>query len=189
LPPNLVQEDFDAIGRLNGGREPPPVSAATCKNPYVDGQTPLPGEPAVVGQAPGVPGGGAPVAKGAAGTSGVSNGTGAGHNGAGGIAGTAGGVESAAAAGTSGGTTASTSGTTAGSFEKVAPGPNKYLRADGLASAATNLLDGLSPGMDVALWCGVLAVVLGAPPLISLGWRRRRRRAAIAASTTPIRNG
>jgi phosphate transport system substrate-binding protein len=188
LPPNLVQEDFDAIGRLNGGQEPPPVSAATCKNPYVDGQTPLPGEPAVVGQAPGVPGAGTPVAKGAAGTSG-SNGTGAGHSGAGGTPSTAGGVTSAAAAGTSGATTAaSTSGATGGSFDKVAPGPNKYLRADGLASAATSLLDGLSPGMDVALWCGVLAVVLGAPPLISLGWRRRRRRAAIAA-TTPIRNG
>ena len=50
LPPNLVQEDFDAIGRLNGGVEPPPVSAATCKNPYVDGQIPLPGEPPVAGQ-------------------------------------------------------------------------------------------------------------------------------------------
>ena len=41
LPPNLVQEDFDAIGRLNGGVEPPTVTAATCKNPYVDGQIPL----------------------------------------------------------------------------------------------------------------------------------------------------
>ena len=53
LPPNLVQDDLDAIGRLNGGVEPPPVSAATCKNPYVDGQIPLPGEPAVAGQAGG----------------------------------------------------------------------------------------------------------------------------------------
>ena len=50
LPPNLVQADFDAIGRLNGGVEPPQVSAATCKNPYVDGQIPLPGEPLVAGQ-------------------------------------------------------------------------------------------------------------------------------------------
>ena len=49
LPPNLVQEDFNAIGRLNGGQEPPPVSAANCKNPYVDGQIPLPGEPPVQG--------------------------------------------------------------------------------------------------------------------------------------------
>src|ERR1700677_263224 len=49
LPPNLVQEDFWAIGRLNGGVEPPPVSSATCKNPYVDGQTVLPGEPTIIG--------------------------------------------------------------------------------------------------------------------------------------------
>ncbi len=53
LPPNLVQEDFDAVGRLNGGQEPPPVSPADCKNPYVDGQIPLPGEPAIAGQAGG----------------------------------------------------------------------------------------------------------------------------------------
>ena len=58
LPPNLVQEDFDAVGRLNGGQQPPPVSPSNCQNPYVDGQTPLPGEPSIVGQAPGTPGGG-----------------------------------------------------------------------------------------------------------------------------------
>ena len=49
LPPVLVQEDFDAIGRMNGGQEPPPVSAADCKNPYVDGEIPLPGSPVVQG--------------------------------------------------------------------------------------------------------------------------------------------
>ena len=54
LPPNLVQADFNAIGRLNGGQQPPPPTAANCKNPYVDGTTPLPGEPVV----PGVGGGG-----------------------------------------------------------------------------------------------------------------------------------
>ena len=45
LPPVLVQEDFNAIGRMNGGQQPPPVSAANCKNPYVDGEIPLPGSP------------------------------------------------------------------------------------------------------------------------------------------------
>ena len=49
LPPVLVQEDFDAIGRMNGGQQPPPVSAADCKNPYVDGEIPLPGSPVVAG--------------------------------------------------------------------------------------------------------------------------------------------
>ncbi len=43
LPPNLVQEDFDAIGAMNGGVQPPPPTASNCKNPYIDGQFPLPG--------------------------------------------------------------------------------------------------------------------------------------------------
>ena len=38
---------------MNGGQQPPPPTAATCKNPYVDGEIPLPGEPAVPGQAGG----------------------------------------------------------------------------------------------------------------------------------------
>lgn len=37
LPPNLVQEDFNAIGRLNGGVQPPPPTAANCPNPTLDG--------------------------------------------------------------------------------------------------------------------------------------------------------
>lgn len=53
LPPNLVQEDFWAIGRLSGAAEPPPPTASNCKNPYVDGQIPLPGEPVIEGLAPG----------------------------------------------------------------------------------------------------------------------------------------
>ena len=49
LPPVLVQADFDAIGRLNGATEPPPPNASNCKNPYVDGEIPVPGVPYVVG--------------------------------------------------------------------------------------------------------------------------------------------
>ena len=49
LPPVLVQEDFNAIGRMNGGVQPPPPTAANCKNPYVDGEVPLPGSPVVQG--------------------------------------------------------------------------------------------------------------------------------------------
>ena len=37
LPTNLVQEDFDAVGRLTGGRQPPPPTPATCQNPDVTG--------------------------------------------------------------------------------------------------------------------------------------------------------
>jgi hypothetical protein len=42
FPPNQVQQDFDAIGRITGGLEPPPRTAANCPNPTVDGQLPLP---------------------------------------------------------------------------------------------------------------------------------------------------
>jgi|SRR5579872_339010 len=60
LPPNLVDEDFAAINRIPGAaRAPTTATAANCKNPYVDGQTPLPGEPAVSG-APSSSGGSAP---------------------------------------------------------------------------------------------------------------------------------
>jgi len=191
LPPNLVQEDFDAIGRINGGQQPPPVSAATCKNPYVDGQTPLPGEPAVVGQAAGTPGGGATTAAktvtGPGGSKAVTGSTG--------VAGTGGsGTGAAATVGSAqGGPTVIQKGSVAadGSVTPVStvpPGPNPYQRDDGLTAAATSLLKGLSPGAEVALWCGVLAVLLGGPPLFSF-WRRRRRRRAEIATTTPIRVG
>lgn len=37
LPANLIQDDFDAIGRLNGAVEPAPPTAATCANPTLGG--------------------------------------------------------------------------------------------------------------------------------------------------------
>ena len=43
LPPTLVRDDFAAIGRIFGATRPPAPTAATCANPYVDGQVPLPG--------------------------------------------------------------------------------------------------------------------------------------------------
>jgi phosphate transport system substrate-binding protein len=45
IPPNLVQDDFDAINRTNQGGAPPlpPATAANCPNPYLTGQLPCPG--------------------------------------------------------------------------------------------------------------------------------------------------
>jgi uncharacterized membrane protein YgcG len=52
LPPNLVDADFAAINRIPGAaRAPTTATAANCSDPYVDGQTVLPGEPCIVGQA------------------------------------------------------------------------------------------------------------------------------------------
>jgi phosphate transport system substrate-binding protein len=51
LPPNLVQDDIDAINRINQGGAPPlpPATAANCPNPYLTGQLPLLGEPIQLG--------------------------------------------------------------------------------------------------------------------------------------------
>ena len=53
IPPNLVQDDFDAINRINQGGAPPlpPATAANCPNPYLTGQLQLPGEPIQIGTA------------------------------------------------------------------------------------------------------------------------------------------
>jgi ABC-type phosphate transport system substrate-binding protein len=52
LPPNLVDADFAAINRIPGAAPAPAVAtAANCTDPYVDGQTLLPGEPCIQGLA------------------------------------------------------------------------------------------------------------------------------------------
>ncbi len=181
LPPNLVQDDLDAIGRLNGGVEPPPVSAATCKNPYVDGQIPLPGEPAVAGQAGGGLNPGTTAAAGG----------GAGASGAAGGAGTTGAsTVGASTTGTSGaGAAAAASGSTKGLsssqiaagyrvvnghvVKSLAAGPDKFLRADALV-AATKGIDGL-PVPELLGWSlAAVVLFLGVPLLV--GYRKRRSR-------------
>jgi len=50
LPPNLVDADFAAINRIPGAAPAPAeATAANCSDPYVDGQTQLPGEPCIQG--------------------------------------------------------------------------------------------------------------------------------------------
>ena len=39
LPPNLVEDDFQAAGRLPGGTTPPPPTATNCPNPTITGET------------------------------------------------------------------------------------------------------------------------------------------------------
>ena len=52
IPPNLVADDLAAGERINGATSAPPMNAASCKNPYIDGQTPLVGEPTVIATGP-----------------------------------------------------------------------------------------------------------------------------------------
>ena len=184
LPPNLVQEDFDAVGRLNGGQEPPPVSPADCKNPYVDGQIPLPGEPAIAGQACPTCGLRAPTAAGPTGgsTAGSATGSASGPGGSGSGTGSA----SGSGSGSSGsGASAGTAGLTAAqiaSGETIVNGkvvrtrppcPSKYACADQLV-AATGSVYGPRNLEVVGAVVLVLAIIL-APPVIA---SRRRRGAA-----------
>jgi phosphate transport system substrate-binding protein len=189
LPPNLVQEDFDAIGRLNGGVQPPPASPSTCQNPYVDGQTPLPGEPPVQGQAcptcgvhlsgPSGPGGGGPGSgsPGGGGAGGISGSSGAGSSGAG-----SSGAGSSGAGGSSSGS-GSTKGLTAGQIaagykvvnghivQSLNAGPTKFMRADALINASKGI-DGI-PLTKVLGWLLVAVVLFLGIPLLGTYWKRR----------------
>ncbi len=150
LPPNLVQEDFDAIGRMNGGVQPPPPTPSTCQNPYVDGQTVLPGEPCVPGQSNcGVISNQQVVAQAAAGDNGGSGSSG-GSSASGGSSGSGGSGSSGSGGGsvTIGGITL-TAAQKAKGFTVVngqlvrllgAPGtPNQYERANQLTASVSSL--------------------------------------------------
>jgi phosphate transport system substrate-binding protein len=190
LPPNLVDEDFDAVGRLNGGQQPPPATAANCKNPYVDGQTQLPGEPVVVGQA----GGGVVTptttastgttassgTAGAAGSTGAGASAGAGAGGSSGPGSSAGSTSSSGSAGATGLTAAQiAAGDTVVNghvVQKPCTGAKRFLCADAL-TAATTPLASPSVGLYVGWAVLILALLIG-PPLIALNVKRRRQEKA-----------
>jgi phosphate transport system substrate-binding protein len=198
LPPNLVQEDFNAVGRLNGGQQPGPVSAADCKNPYVDGQTPLPGEPSIVGQAPGTPGGGTHSSGGGPGSGGGQSGGGSGGGTGGGSTpsggpggGTGGGTSGTSGGGNGGGASKGGSGSHTrggGASSPTNPaakylanlknkggagGESSFLRAANLRAAASGALGFASPIVQIIAWCAVLAVAIYLPA-VALGRRRRK---------------
>jgi len=190
LPPNLVQEDFDAIGRLNGGVEPPPITASSCRNPYVDGQIPLPGSPCIQGQAcnhtPGTPapgGGGNPGGGGGGGTGsgptgGATGGNGPGSGGSGSGTGSGG-----SGSGGAGGGSLSVKGLSAKQIaagyrivdghivKSLNAGPNKYLRADALVTASKEI-DGI-PLPELLGWTLAAVVLFLGIPLLS-SYRKRR---------------
>jgi hypothetical protein len=200
LPPVLVSEDFNAIGRLNGGQQPPPPTAANCKNPYVDGSTPLPGSPVVVGVSGGGIGGtGSTTGTGSTATTGAANTSGG--SGAGGSSfGGSGGSGASGGSGSSGSSAASRAAAAAGLTPQLAAegytvvngqivrklgqgGPNQYQRAATLV-AATDAVANPQAG----LYIGWAALVLGAivlPPLIAMRRSRRRQAAADGFPSVP----
>jgi phosphate transport system substrate-binding protein len=162
LPPNLVQADYDAIGRITGTPLPAPT-AANCDNPYLTGQLQLVGGPQI---------GGAPAAAGAAGAAVVAP--------------TAAPAASAAASGATGKTTASAATSKAAAAKAAAAAAAARRRAANavsappgqragvaLQSATGALLSVESPtAVILAAALGFLALVT-VPPLIAASKRRR----------------
>jgi len=180
LPPVLVQEDFLAVGRMNGGVQPPAPTAANCKNPYVDGTTVLPGAPVIIGIAGG----------------GVNPTTAAAGGGAGGAAGTNGTSTSSGGSGSSGskngsGSGSATKGLTADQIakgytivngqvvHKACPEGRFICGAD--LAAATKSVIGPSGLLYIGWSLFLLALVLG-PPLIASRVKRRKAGNAEGAS-------
>ncbi len=189
LPPVLVQADFNAIGRMNGGVQPPPPTAANCKNPYVDGEIPLPGSPVVagitgggVGQPPQTLPGVAPSASGKTG----GGTTASGRKSSSGLP--FGGSASAAAAAQAAGLTPelAAQGYTVVNGQVVRTlgkgGPNKYLRANALVAATAHVPT--TPGVVTLGWAILLLGAMLAPPLVATRIRRRRLVAAAVATGT-----
>jgi len=195
LPPNLVQEDFNAIGRMNGGQQPPPPTAANCRNPYVDGEVPLPG------------GGSGPTINttqqdaNSAGAQTVVAQQQAANQAAQAFAAaaaakassTAASTKGGAAAGTRGAGSASSTGSGSTSAGAVAAGSaanaalgNAYLRFNALQEVAAHA-HGPSTGL-VLVWCLALALVLTGPLFGRLLWRRRSRHVGVH-SAAPAGDG
>ncbi len=177
IPPNLVQDDFDAIRRVAGAADPGPLNAANCPNPYLTGQAQLPGEPIQIGQ-PGATDSAsaaaaaaqqqaaANAATGAAGPGGTA---GAGANGAAGGAGTAGGaVGSGAALGANG-------------KVKGLPPPvtaTGQPRTVALNAEVGHLLGIPFPTLQILAWTLGLVAILSIAPLLALRRHRRGKRMA-----------
>jgi phosphate transport system substrate-binding protein len=186
LPPVLVQEDFNAIGRMNGGQQPPPPTAANCKNPYVDGEIQLPGSPKVQG----VTGGGivnGPTTTGPGG--GNSSGGGKQSGTTSGSGGSGSGSSSQAARDRAAGLTPqlAAEGYTVVNGQVVRKlgvgGPNQFERADALVSATDAVAN-----PRFLVYAGWALLVLGlilAPPLVAMRLSRRRQAATVTVADPP----
>ena len=170
IPPNLVEDDFQAAGRLPGGTTPPSPTPQNCANPYITGALQPVGGPTVVGSAnPGSDLG----AAGAAGAAGSGPGAAAAHaSGAGG-----GGLVATQSVSGPGSSAAAAKGGAAALAKKkqqdALTDPEKaYARQDELVAAAAH--SPWSPTV-VALWSVVFAAVLVGVPLAAWFWQRKRK--------------
>jgi phosphate transport system substrate-binding protein len=170
IPPNLVEDDFQAAGRLPGGTTPPAPNPQNCQNPYITGALQPVGGPTVVGSAN--PGSDVGAASGAA-TAASASAAAAAH-GAGG-----GGLVSTQSVSGPGSSAAASAGSAASVAKKkqenaLTNPALAYARQDHLTNAAEDSALKWSPTV-VALWTVIFAVVLIGVPLAAWFWQRRRR--------------
>ncbi len=171
IPPNLVEDDFQAAGRLPGGTTPPPPNAQNCANPYITGALQPVGGPTVVGSAN--PGGSDVGAAGAAGAAGSGASSASSRAGSG----TGGGLVATQSVSGPGSSAAAAKGSAAALAKKkqqdaLTNPALAYARQDRLIAAAAQ--SPWSPTV-VALWSVVFAVILIGVPLAAWFWQRRRR--------------
>ena len=195
LPPVLVQADFNAIGRMNGGVQPPAPTAQNCKNPYVDGEIALPGSPVVDGVSGGGIGGtGSTTGSGGAASGGTTTGGAAAS--AASAAKTTGGAAAKGTSGSKSGQSSSSAAAAAGLTPALAAqgytvvngqvvrklgsgGPNQFMRANALVAATSKVA---SPEVLVYLgWALLVMGLLLAPPLVAMRINRKRQLAALGA--------
>jgi phosphate transport system substrate-binding protein len=168
LPANLVEDDFQAAGRLPGGTEPAPPTAANCKNPYIDGQLQPVGNPQQVNTTnPGSDVGTTAGPTTAAATAGASAGT------SGSVAGASGAAAPSAASPAAAAAQAAAAKDEIKRALNPLAGPGAYKRADAIDAAASGALLGWSP-VEIALWCSLFALLLVGVPL-GVYLRQRRR--------------
>ncbi len=196
LPPNLVQEDFNSIGRLNGGQQPAAPTAANCHNPYVDGEVALPGEPQINTSVSDVHSAGAQqVTQQAAAQTALAKAQ---------AQASAAAAASAAATRASGAKASGKGASSNGANGSSAPGSphggartrsqgrslgDPYSRFDSLKQTAADV--GAPPLLGpVLLWCALLAVALVGPSLGRQWWRRHSARASRAdVGSVPLHSG
>ena len=191
LPPNLVQADFDAVGRLTGVALPAPT-AANCPNPYITGAIPLAGEP-TIGSAPQAGGSSGAVAVGPIATSTTAGSAGAagaaGHGAVGGASAGAGGGSAVGGAGLAAGNVNESGSAASGraGHRRTHPGPTLRPapgQQTGLAleSEATKLLGIPGPTSTIAVATVLFFAVIVLPPGVAFLRRRRRQSSPVGDS-------
>lgn len=177
LPPNLVEDDFQGISRINGAAPPPStVNASTCNDPYValfDGSAPGGSSGSTPGSSPGSTSGA--VTRTTPGS--TSHGPG-GPSPSGGV--TPGTTGTSATTGTAPADTSSSGTATTGTEVTGAVAPGTKLSNGQVVGLALNgtvvrLLHQPHSFAGMVLWSLGFAALVIVPPVIALTRRRRRR--------------